>query len=147
MTTARQIQESLDPWFLKVGLRAPAPVAGQSANDYLVEQCRFLKREFLPQNHQYYKINWRSLRNDSAILNNLVPQLLDHVVTEAYNPANVEPGEFRKMEMKDEYGQLKFITFIGPDHFTKGMGRPGRHVTGFLHRDGHYYNTNGRRVS
>ena len=132
--TARDIQEQLDPWFSRVGLRAPEPIAGQTANDYLVEQCRFLKREFLPQNHQYYKINWRGLRNDSAILNNLVPQLLNHVVTEAFNPNNVEPGELRKMEVKDEYGQLKFVQFIGPEHFVKQMGRCGRRVTSFLHK-------------
>ena len=42
-TAARDIQEQLEPWFRKVGLQPPAPIAGQSANHYLAEQCRFLK--------------------------------------------------------------------------------------------------------
>jgi hypothetical protein len=30
--------------------------------------------------------------------------------------------------------------------FVKAMGRPGRRVLGFLHNDGHFYNTNGQRT-
>jgi hypothetical protein len=128
MTTARDIQAQIDPWFLRVGLRAPEPVAGQSPNHYLAEMCRFLKREFLPPVHPLYKVNYRKIRDDSTILNGFVPQLLEAVVVEAYNPNNVEPGEFRKIERKDEYGAVKFVEFIGPEHFTKAMGRPGRRV-------------------
>jgi hypothetical protein len=128
--TARDVQEQLDPWFRKVGYRAPLPPAGQSPNHYLAEQCRFLKREFLPRNHPYYKVQYRSVRDDSAALNALVPKLLDAVVTEAFNPANY-PDEPRKMEVRDEYGTLKFVQFIGQTSFVKGMGRPGRRVKGF----------------
>jgi hypothetical protein len=35
------------------------------------------------------------------------------------------------MEVRDEYGQLKFVQFIGQTSFVKGMGRPGRRVKGF----------------
>jgi hypothetical protein len=126
--TAIDIQAQIDPWFLKVGLRASPPTAGQSANHYLAEQCRFLKRQFLPQNHPLYKVNYRKIRDDSTILNGFVPQLLEAVVTEAFNPNNVEPGEFRKIERRDEYGQVKFVEFIGPESFVKQMGRPGRRV-------------------
>jgi hypothetical protein len=52
----------------------------------------------------------------------------------------VEPGELRKIERRDEYGQVKFVQFIGSEHFTKQMGRPGRRVTSFMHR----YDASGR---
>jgi hypothetical protein len=144
--SARDVQEQLDPWFRKVGLRAPLPPAGQSANHYLAEQCVFLKREFLPRNHDLYKPQYRSIRDDSATLNAFVPQLLNAVVTEAFNPHNpinvvkgqeqaaraAKEGKYydglRKIEVQDEMGVTRQIKFIGPESFVKAMGRPGRRV-------------------
>jgi hypothetical protein len=128
--TARDIQEQLDPWFMQVGLRAPAPTAGQSANHYLAEQCVFLKKEFLPRNHALYKPQYRSIRDDSATLNAFVPQLLNAVVAEAFNPLHVPKGEIKEIVRIQPNGQ-KMHEFIGQDSFVKEMGRPGRRVRGF----------------
>jgi hypothetical protein len=43
----------------------------------------------------------------------------------------VPPGELRKIEELDQYGQLKFIRGIGQDCFVKQMMRPGRRVVSF----------------
>jgi hypothetical protein len=130
-TTARDIQEQLEPWFNKVGLRAPLPVAGQSANHYLAEQCRYLKREFLPRDHELYKVNYRGIRDDSSVLNAFAPQLLNAVVKEAFNPANY-PDEPRKIDVRDQFGAVKQTQFIGLRHFVKDMTRPGRRVKSFM---------------
>jgi hypothetical protein len=125
--TARDIQEQLDPWFCKVGLRAPLPSAGQSANHYLAEQCVFLKHEFLPRNHPLYKPQYRSIRDDSATLNAFVPQLLQAVVVEAFNPLNVPKGEIKEIVKIQPNGQ-KMHEFIGQENFCKFMNRAGRRV-------------------
>jgi hypothetical protein len=164
MRTARDVQEELDPWFRKVGLRAPLPPAGQTANHYQAEQLRFLKREFLPPDHPLYKVNYRGIRDDSATLNVFTPQLLNAVAVEAFNPNNpvnlakgqeraaraAKEGKYhdglRKIEVPDEMGVTRQVKFVGPECFVKEMGFGGRHVLGFLHNDDYFYNTSGRRV-
>jgi hypothetical protein len=102
---------------------------GQTVTDYRREMCRQFKRTFLPQNHDLYRVNYRGLKNDS--LQALEPQLLQACVVEANNPNTVDPGEFRKIEVRNQYGQLQMTKFIGPECFVKQMGRPGRRVTSF----------------
>jgi hypothetical protein len=152
--TPQDIQAELEPWFNKVGLRAPRPVGGQSANHYLAEQCRFLKQEFLSRNDDYYKVQWRSIRDDSNILNNLVPQLLRRVVKEAYNPncnsrnnvqSGVAKGEIKMVEELDDLGITKVLRPVGRECFVKSMGTPGRRVVGFRTEHG-YVNTTGNRL-
>src|SRR5262249_46875527 len=138
---SRQFQAYFDNALRKVGMRAPSPVLGQTVNDYRRETPRMLKRTFLPQNHQFYKINMRGLPDD--ILPGLEPQILQAAVDEAYNPAHLEPGQLKPIEEYDEYGKVKTVRFIGQDCFVKQMARPGRRVVGF-HTDQGYMNTNGR---
>jgi hypothetical protein len=61
-------------------------------------------------------------------LNVFEPQLLAAAVKEAYNPAHVPPGELRKLEEMDQYGQVRAIRFIGQDWFC------GRNVRFILRR-------------
>jgi hypothetical protein len=127
---ARQFQEYYDQTLRKVGSRAPAPVLGQSVNDYRRETLRQLKRTFLPQNHDLYRVQYRGLQSD--ILNVFEPQLLQAVVVEANNPAHVPVGELRKIERMDEYGKVKCIDWVGQESFVRMMTRPGRRVVRFL---------------
>jgi hypothetical protein len=127
---ARQFQEYYDQTLRKVGSRAPAPVLGQSVNDYRRETLRQLKRTFLPQNHDLYRVQYRGLQSD--ILNVFEPQLLQAVVVEANNPARVPVGELRKIERMDEYGKVKCIDWVGQESFVRMMTRPGRRVVRFL---------------
>ena len=127
---ARKFQAFYDETLRKVGMRAPQPVLGQTVNTYRRETLRTLKRTFLPQNHELYRIQFRGLPAD--VLNPFEAQLLSAVVVEANNPIHVPVGELRKIEELDEYGKLKTIRWIGQESFVKQMGRPGRRVTSFL---------------
>jgi hypothetical protein len=140
----RRYQEHYQNAVASIDGRIPAPVFGQSVNEYRCEVLRLLKRTFLPQNHELYKINYRGLKNDSAALRALEPQLLREVVVQANNPANVPRGEIR--EIKEFDGTLMSSRFIGQECFVKDMGRPGRRVLGFRFPDGTFRNTNGRVV-
>lgn len=126
---SRQFQAYFDDALRKVGVRAPQPVLGQSVNDYRRETCRMLKRQFLPEAHELYKVNYRGLRAD--VLKALEPQLLAACVEAANDASTVEPGQLRKIEEHDEYGALKMIKFVGPVSFVRGMMRPGRRVISF----------------
>jgi hypothetical protein len=126
---ARKFQSYYDEVLCKVGMRAPQPTLGTTVNDYKRETCRLIKRTFLPQNHDLYQVNYRGLKADA--LQALEPQLLQACVVEANNPIHVPPGQLRKIEELDQYGQVKFIRFIRSDCFTKQMMRPGRRVVSF----------------
>jgi hypothetical protein len=125
----RQYQAYYDEYLREVGGRAPPPTLGQTVNDYRRETCRRFKRTFLPPIHDLYRVNYRGLRSDA--LSALEPQLLQACVVEANNPNTVPPGEFRKIDVRNQYGQLQMTKFIGPECFVKQMGRPGRRVVGF----------------
>jgi hypothetical protein len=121
---ARKWQAYYDEKLRDMGMRAPQPILGQTVNDYRRETDRQIKRTFLPPIHPLYKVQYRSL--DSDTLDALEPQLLKAAADEAYNPATVDPGQFRQINKRDEYGVLKEVQFIGPEAFVKQMGRPGR---------------------
>jgi hypothetical protein len=105
-------------------------------NDYRRETLRQLKRTFLPESHDLFKVQYRGLKADA--LDALEPQLLKAVVQEAVNPLHVPPGQLKKIERFDEYGKVKCIDFIGQESFVKQMMRPGRRVVRFLApADGH----------
>src|SRR5215467_16147112 len=114
---ARKFQAYYDETLRKVGMRAPQPTLGQTVNDYRRETLRTLKRTFLPQNHDLYQVQYRQLEADA--LGVLEPQLLNACVVEANNPAHVPPGELRKIEEFDQYGQVKTIRFVGPESFVR----------------------------
>jgi hypothetical protein len=127
---ARKFQAFYDETLRKVGMRAPQPTLGQTVNNYRREVLRTLKRTFLPEVHELYKVQFRGLPAD--ILNPFEAQLLNAVVVEANNPIHVPPGELRKVEELDEFGKLKTIRWVGQESFVKAMGRPGRRVKSFL---------------
>ena len=68
-------------------------------------------RTFLPQNHDLYQPNYRNTPSDA--LGVFEPQLLRACVEEANNPQHVPPGELRKIERFDEYGNVKCIDWVG----------------------------------
>jgi len=126
---ARKFQAHYDEILREVGARAPPPILGDTVNQYRRETLRNLKRTFLPQTHPLYDVQFRALKADA--LGIFEPQLLKACVTEANNPCHVPPGEMKKVERLDPYGQMKFIDWVGQEHFTKAMSRPGRRVVSF----------------
>jgi hypothetical protein len=118
-TAAIRFQAYYDEILRKVGMRAPQPILGQNVNHYRRETLRTIKRTFLPQNQFVSGVDARQLKADA--LRALEPQVLNAAVVEANNPAHVPPGELRKIEELDLYGQLKFIRWIGQDCVVKQM--------------------------
>jgi hypothetical protein len=130
LSACRKWQEYFDNHLRDVGARVPEPTLGQHPNDYLRESCRTFKRSFLPPNHDLYQVQWRGLRGDA--LDALVPQLMTACKAEANNPNTVPPGEFRQVKVHNPYtGRVDAIKFIGPECFTKQLGRPGRPIKSF----------------
>jgi hypothetical protein len=138
----RAYQEYYDEYCRRVGMRAPEPKAGQDVHDYRCETLRTLKRIALPQNHDLYKIQYRSLKDDPPAIKALEPQLLEAFVVETYNPNNVPKGELRKVDELNSFGQTTSSRFIGQESFVKlpnfgtdiqssGGYRPGRRVKAF----------------
>ena len=81
------------------------------------------------------------------MLNVFVPQLLEVVTVEAFNPHNPinvvkgreqakraeKEGKYydglRRIEVRDEYtGAVKHVEFVGPESFVKQFTRPGRRI-------------------
>ena len=133
---ARQFQGFYDDTLRRVGARAPQPVLGQKVDDYRREALRTMKRTFLPSAHPLYQVQFRGLRSDALPV--FEQQLLPACVVEANNPAHVPVGELRKIERLDEYGKVRFIDWVGQEHFDKAMGRPGRRVTCFNTNQGRF---------
>jgi hypothetical protein len=137
---ARKFQAFYDEALRNVGVRVPAPLLGQSCNDYRRETLRAVKRTYLPQDHELYGVQCRALPADALAI--LEPQILKAAVTECNNPAHVPSGEIRKVERLDETGRVRCIDWIGQEHFTKQMTQPGRRVVSFRTNQG-AVNSNG----
>jgi hypothetical protein len=115
-----------------VGMNIPPPVVGEDVMHYRARMCNLIKREFLPQKHDCWQSYHKMARTDSGIFTEFEKMLLPAAKAEAYNPANVPAGELRKREVRDEFGHLQEIRFVGPECFVKQMGRPGRRVLKFM---------------
>jgi hypothetical protein len=126
---ARKYQAFYDEKLRDIGLKAPQPTLGETVNHYRREVLRTIKRTFLPQSHQYYKVQMRNLPPDA--LQGFEPLVLKAAVEEANNPQNVPVGELRKIERFDETGRTRCIDWIGRESFVRAMGRPGRKVVSF----------------
>lgn len=125
----RRMHAYFDEKLRDIGERAPQPFSNQPVDDYVRETCRSLKRTHLPEDHPLRQANFRGLRADA--LYTFVPQLLEAIVKEANDPKNVPFGQFKAIQEFDNYGARKSLRFIGQEHFTKFMGRPGRRVLSF----------------
>jgi hypothetical protein len=133
--SARVFQERADDALSPWDIRAPAPVLGQDVREYRRDLAVKLKR-MLPEEHELRKVQYRRL--DDATISIFEPQLYRAVQAEAHNPANVPPGEYRRVVKIDQNG-MKQVDFIGQRHFVHEFTRPGRRVVSFMHR----YNTSG----
>jgi hypothetical protein len=121
---------ALEPW----DQRAPAPVLGETVDDYRRGTLVKMKK-LLPENHKL-RIPVRKMPND--VLDVFDPQICKAVRDAAYRPDSVPRGELRRVVKVDGNGS-KMVEWVGQESFVKQMGRPGRKVVSFMHR----YNTSG----
>jgi hypothetical protein len=119
----------------QIGFRAPQRVLGQDPNDYRPEVLRTLKKTYL-NHHDLNRVNMRGL--DDSVLPQFEEMVLQAVVKEAHNPANVPLGEMRRLDKLDAFGKLQEIHWIGQECFVKQMGRPGRRVLSFTTPQGRW---------
>jgi hypothetical protein len=106
-----QWQSYFDEKLRSIGRRAPSPGLNQSVNDYIRETCRDLKFACLPQNHQFYRVNWRSLPADA--LHGLAPQHVDECIKQFNSPHNIEPGALKEIPVIGEFGHISERRFVG----------------------------------
>jgi hypothetical protein len=117
----------LDHW----GLRAPAPVLGESALNYRRRIMQMISNR-LPGtsqlNSQLREIDYG--RCDDATLTALEPELFSAAKAAVYDPSWMDEGGFREVIERDSNG-LAIQKFIGRDSFVKFPeygARPGRRV-------------------
>jgi hypothetical protein len=133
----RQWQSYFDERLRDVAIRAPEPAADQTTAEYCRAVCRTLKYGYLPEGHDMRKVPFdKNLPNDA--LYNFVPQVVDGTIAARYDSSTVPYGEFRELTKIDPATGYKETRFIGRDHFTRFMMRPGRRVETFTTSNGKY---------
>lgn len=110
-------------------MRAPEPTAGQSILSYRQETDRLLKRLCLPQNHEFYKIQWRGL--DTDVLDGLEPQHFKECEKQFNDPNNLPDGQIKMVPRMDAFGRVTHYDAIGRRSFVADMQRRGRRVISF----------------
>jgi hypothetical protein len=136
-----------DPPYQKLGTRARAPVEGEDHWQYRADTAMKAKNE-LPVTHPLNRnLQLRKLarQDNKTAFRNFERQIHDAFDVYVVSADSVPMGGLREVVTVQDNGQ-KLHTFLGKESFVKAMARPGRRVLGFLHNDGHYYNTNGQRT-
>jgi hypothetical protein len=134
---AREFQAYYQDALREVGVRIPAPILGQSVNDYRRATLQAISKATL-QNHELGKVDFSNLKGD--VLSNFEPQALAAAGSERTNPRNVPPGQIKPIKALDEYGRVKHTEFVGaydPKYdtqhsFINDLGRAGRRVVAFM---------------
>jgi hypothetical protein len=141
---SRSFQAFYDDSLREVGIRIPAPVLGQTTNEYRRKTLAALQRALLPRNHELARVNFNDMKSDA--LQAFEPQALDACKRERTNPANILPGQLKPIKTLDAYGRVQQTTFIGgrlPNGeqtcFVSELTRPGRRVVSFATGDGRIY--------
>jgi hypothetical protein len=148
--TARKWQEHFDGKLREVGMRAPEPILGQTVNDYRRDVLIKAKKAFIPRTHQLRQFSLDDIKGDA--LNVIEQKILDAVVVEAQNPANVPRGELREIQKTDPNTGNRMNVFYGQDHFAMlpnfgvnasisfgGGARSGRRMSIFNERTREWY--------
>jgi hypothetical protein len=136
----RGFQAYYDEAMRDLGVRAPPVMVGETGKQY---DCRVLSnlQMALPATEPLRKVDVYNL--DLDVRNNFRPQIVQAYVAEKKHPTDLEDGELRPFEVKDQFGVLKEVRWHGNDCFVKQMGRPGRRVVSFLTNHG-YVDASGR---
>ena len=127
--SGRVYQEQFDNAFQPWGVRAGAPVLGESIDSYRQKELIKAKR-LLPDDHQLRQVQIRKLPSDA--LDVFQPQILKACREAAYRADTVPvDAPLRRVEEVDANG-LKIVKWIGQRSFVHDFTRPGRGVISFL---------------
>ena len=111
--------EALEPF----DVRAPAPVAGESARDYAIRVLE-LAQSYIPPSNPLSNVRLRLL--DNEILNTFRPQIFKAVADAALSPESVPEGEMRQRVQVDPNTGHKQRVWIGEQSFVVDMGAQNR---------------------
>jgi hypothetical protein len=128
--------EALEPW----GMRAPAPIVGEDADDYR-RRLMIQAKNQLPEGHKLREITVKRIPGDA--LDNFEKMYYDACREAGSRNDSAAPGEMRRVERVDPQNGRKFIEFYGRS-FIHDFKAPVRRVLGFLQSNGRYWNTGGR---
>jgi hypothetical protein len=127
--SGRIYQEQFDNAFQPWGVRAGAPVLGESIDTYRKNEL-IKAKHLLPDDHQLRQVQIRKLPSD--VLDVLGPQILKACKEAAYRADTVpEDAPLRRVEEVDSNG-LKIVRRVGSRSFIHDFTRPGRRVISFL---------------
>jgi hypothetical protein len=128
MSFQARADELLDKW----GVRAPAPILGETTRDYRVRVMRMIARR-LPGDSPLRRAEYA--RCDDRALNALEPELFKAAKAAVYDTRFMEPGEMRVVVERNPDNGQEIHTFVGKDSFVKNPmygHREGRRVVGGL---------------
>src|SRR6516165_1542298 len=130
--------DALQPW----GERAPAPIAGESVDEYRVRLVKIVQKR-LPEGDEYREMPMRRTQRQSPdAFKNFEDEIYPRARAAAGRLDSVAQGEERVITHVDPINGHKSITFLRRDHFINDFKAPIRRVRGFFTKNG-YYNTAG----
>jgi hypothetical protein len=106
-------------------VRAPSPVAGESARSYAIRVLT-LCQEKIPPSNPLSSVDL--MRCDDATINVFRPQIFEAVEKAAWSTESVPPGEMKERVKVDANTGAKQRHFIGERSFVCDMGVPSRRV-------------------
>jgi hypothetical protein len=113
--------DALEPF----SVRAPAPVAGESARDYAIRVLE-LCQSYIPPSNPLSNVRLRLL--DNEILNTFRPQIFKAIADAAFSPESVPEGEIRERVQVDPNTGHKQRIFIGERSFIHDLAAANRHA-------------------
>jgi hypothetical protein len=119
-------QVRADEALQKLGTRAPAPILGETADQYRRRVMRDMAR-LLPRDYDMRRVEYRQC-SDKA-LDALEPQLFAAVDEASRDVRAMRRGELREVTAINPDNGQKTISFFGPNSFVTTMGRECRLLT------------------
>jgi hypothetical protein len=128
-----RFQAKMDSILECYGLRAPSPVAEETARNYKIRLLQLLQDQ-LPPAHELSRVPLR--RCDDATVDAFSPQIQAAVMALAYDARSVPKGELRVRHEVDAQTGQRITHFIGGDEasFVRQFTRPGRRVSKVIAR-------------
>jgi hypothetical protein len=132
----RRADDALQTW----GERAPAPIAGESVDEYRLRLANIVQ-ERLPAGDEYRHLKLGGLPR--LVFKNFEDTIYPRAKAAAERNDSVPVGAMRMVKTKNSQNGQEMISFYGQRSFIEDFKAPIRYVRGFLTAHG-YYNTAGR---
>jgi hypothetical protein len=128
-----RFQAKVDSILETYGVRAPGPIAEESARSYKIRLLQLLQDQ-LPPEHELSRVPLR--RCDDATVDAFSPQIQAAVMALAYDARSVPKGELRVRHEVDAHTGQRITHFIGGDEasFVRQFTRPARKVSKIIAR-------------